>query len=121
VANRRIGGLIEFKVNGQIFSAKGSFSYNLGEPKRETIVGSDGIHGHKELPQVAMIEGVVTDNSDLDLRALLRTKDSTITLKLANDKMITLKDAIFTADGNVTTEEGEIECRFEGFTADEAS
>ena len=32
----------------------------------EAIVGSDGIHGYKEVPQVGFIEGEITDRSDLD-------------------------------------------------------
>lgn len=115
----RIGGLIEFKANGQLYSAKGSWTYNLGKPKREMVVGSDAVHGHKELPQVPFIEGTITDRSDLSLPALLGLKEATVTLSLANGKVIVLRDAIFAGDGNVTTEEGEIEARFEGMSADE--
>lgn len=115
----RVGGIIEVKANGELYSAKGSWTYNLGRPKRESIVGSDAVHGYKEMPQVPFIEGAVTDRNDLDLTSLLELSDATVTLQLANGKIIVLRNAVFAADGNVTTEEGEVEVRFEGQSAEE--
>jgi len=119
MANRRVGGIIFFKVNGVMFNAKGSFTYNIGSPKREAVVGADAVHGFKEMPQVAYIEGAVTDSDELDLEALLSLRDATATLELANGKAIVLREAFFAGDGNVTTEEGEIEVRFEGLAGGE--
>lgn len=115
----RVGGIIELKINGELFSAKGSFTYNLGKPKRDAVVGSDAVHGYKELPQSPYVEGAITDNEDLSLDALTQVRDATVTLTLANGKIIVLREAYFSADGNVTTEEGEIEVRFDGMSADE--
>jgi hypothetical protein len=115
----RVGGIIEFKANGELYSAKGSWTYNLGRPKREAVVGSDSVHGYKEMPQAPKIEGAITDRSDLDLSALLTLKDATVTLSLANGKIIVLRDAFFDGDGNATTEEGEIEVSFSGLSAEE--
>lgn len=114
MANQRRAGIIELKLNGEIQDAKGSFTYNLGEPRRESIPGADRMHGFKETPQPAFIEGVITDRSNLNLRALVRLENATVTLQLANGKLVSLKDAFFAGDGNVTTEEAEIEVRFEG-------
>ena len=119
MASKRIGGIIFLKVDGQLHKAKGSFTYNIGEGKREGIVGHDSVHGYKELPQIPMIEGAITDDSQLNLEALLRTQDATITLELANEKIIVLRDAWYAGDGNVTTEEGEIEVKFEGMDGEE--
>ena len=119
MANRRVGGIIFFKVDGELFQAKGEFSYNLGQPKREAIVGQDNTHGFKELPQVAMIEGSITDSDELDLESFVTIRDATVTLELANGKIISLKEAFFAADGNVSSSEGEIEVRFEGIRAEE--
>ena len=57
--NRR-AGILFFKVDGA-HDAKGGFTYNLGGAKREAIVGSDAVHGYKETPRVAFIEGEITD------------------------------------------------------------
>ena len=115
----RVGGIIFVKVDGQLYRAKGSFTYNIGENKREGIVGHDRVHGYKELPQIPFIEGVFTDDSQIALEALLNVTDSTVTVELANGKIAVLRNAWFAADGNVTTEEGEIEVRFEGLDGEE--
>ena len=52
-------------------------------------------------------------------RSFLKTSDETIVLELANGKVISLNNAWFAGDGNFSTEEGELEARFEGLTADE--
>lgn len=114
-----IAGVLEFKVNGEIQNAKGNFTYNLGKVKRDAIVGPDRVHGFKAMPQVPFIEGEITDRSDLNLETFLDTDDSTITLSLANEKVIVLKEAWFAGEGNVQTEEANIACRFEGISAEE--
>ena len=114
MADQRRAGLIQLQINGEIQDAKGSFSYNLGLPKREAIVGSDGIHGYKETPQVAFIEGAITDRLTLDVAALASGRDLTITITLGNDKVFILRDAWFAGEGTASTEEGEIPVRWEG-------
>jgi len=120
MAQTRIGGIINVKISGVLHRAKGSWSYNLGLPKREAVVGSDAVHGFKETPQAAFVEGAITDSSDLDLRALVSATNATVTLELANGKVIILEGAWYAGDGTVTTEEGEIEVRFEAATGEEA-
>jgi hypothetical protein len=121
MADQRRAGLIQVAVNGEIQDAKGNFTYNLGRPKREAIVGADRIHGFKETPQVAFIEGAITDRATLDLNALVTTRDATVTLQLANGKRIALSNAWYAGDGNVSAEEAEIAVRFEGAAAEEIS
>jgi len=115
----RRGGQIFVKANGALYDAKGSFTYNLGIAKREAIVGADKVHGFKEMPQVPYIEGEFTDRTSLDLKTLLSLRDATVTLELANNKTIVLRDAWFAGDGNVQTEEGNIAVRFEGLSGEE--
>lgn len=114
-------GLIQFQVNGEVYDAKGNFTYNLGRPKREMIVGADAVHGPKESPQVAFIEGEITDRGTLDLAQLVSIADATVTLKLANGKVVVLHGAWFTGEGTGNTEEGNIDVRFEGAGAEEIS
>lgn len=116
--NRR-GGVIYFKVDGAQYDAKGSFTYNLGKAKREAIVGADAVHGYKETIQPPYIEGEITDRSTLDLAKFVTLDGATITLELGNGKVISLRDAWYAADGNVETEEGNIQVRFEGLGAEE--
>ncbi len=116
---QRRGGLIQLQVNGGMCDAKGSFSYNLGRPKREAIVGADRVHGYTEKPQVAYIEGEITDRGSLDLASLVTLADATITLALANGKVIVLRSAWYAGEGKVNTEEANVEVRFEGISAEE--
>jgi hypothetical protein len=116
--NRR-AGIIELKVNGVLYDAKGNFTYNLGRAKREAIIGADRVHGFKETPQVAFIEGEITDSSTFDLDKLTKVEDATITLSLNNGKVIQLRQAWYAADGNGQTEEGNLQVRFEGADAEE--
>lgn len=114
-----IAGVLEFKLNGEIQNAKGNFTYNLGKVKRDAIIGPDRVHGYKAMPQVPFIEGEITDRSDLNLENFLDTDNATLTLSLANGKVIVLKEAWFAGEGNVQTEEANVACRFEGISAEE--
>jgi hypothetical protein len=110
-------GTITLKVNGGVLDAKGSFTYNLGIPLKKMIPGADRVHGAFSTVQVPFIEGVVTDDEDLDLAALQGVMNATVTLDLANGKTILLSGACYAGEGNVTTEQGEIAVRWEGKTA----
>ena len=111
--NNRRAGIIYVKVDGKQYDAKGAYTYNLGKPKRDAIIGADGVHGYKETPQVAFIEGAVTDSDELDLATLVTADNVTVTLELNNGKIITLSRAWFAGDGTASTEEAEIPIRFE--------
>ena len=90
--NRR-AGVILLKVGGVQLDAKGNFTYNLGAPKREAIIGADGVHGYKETPQVPFIEGEITDRRDLSLADLAAIDGETVTLDLNTAKTGVLSQA----------------------------
>ncbi len=116
--NRR-AGVLYLLINGVQHDAKGSFTYNLGAPKRDALVGHDRVHGYKELPQVPMIEGEITDSATLKVRDLLNIEEATIHLKLANGKSFILRQAWYAGDGNVQSEEANIEVKFQGMSGEE--
>lgn len=119
MASQRRAGLITFRINGVSYDAKGSFTYNLGRPKREAIVGSDGIHGFMEKPQASFIEGEITDRGDLSLERLVTAEGSTVTLEMASGKVFVLREAWYAGEGTGNTEEGNIPVRFEGASGEE--
>lgn len=120
MAIHRRGGILSFNIDGQVYEAKGNFTYNLGAPLREEIIGADGIHGYKETYQAAYIEGEFTDSSIVDLASLVNLENVTVTLALGNGKAIVLRQAWFSGDGNVQTEEGNISVKFTSkYPADE--
>jgi hypothetical protein len=117
----RISGVCFLKVDAEQIPLKGSFSYGLGAPTREGLVGPDAIHGFKEMPTVPFIEGQIVNTKDIDLVALSKIVDATLTLELANGKVVALRNSWITnADGlKGDTEEGSVEVRFEGLSAEE--
>lgn len=117
--SQRRAGILYLKIDGTTFDAKGNFTYNLGKPKREAVVGADAVHGFKETPQVAFIEGEITDRGDLDLEKLVQLDDITATLELANGKVVVLRNAWYAGDGNAQTEEANIQLRLEGKSGEE--
>lgn len=110
--NRR-AGIIFLKVDGALYEAKGNFTYNLGKPKREGIVGADSVHGYKETIQIPFIEGEITDSNQLSLEKLVTLDGVTVTLELNNGKSILLRDAWYAGEGTGETEEANIGVRFE--------
>ena len=115
----RVGGIIQLKIDGQLYQAKGSFDYDLGIPKKEGVVGMDRVHGYKETPQIPYIEGSITDSSEISFETLAKTSDATVTLDLANGKTIVLRNGWWASNSKGNSEEGEIEARFEGLSAEE--
>jgi hypothetical protein len=119
MADQRRAGLISLQIDGEIYSAKGNFTYNLGAVKRDAIIGADAVHGYREMPQVAFVEGEVTDRSTLDMRRLITMTNATVTLQLANGKVVVLRDAWFAGEGTANTDEANIGVRFEGISGEE--
>lgn len=117
----RRAGILQFKINGDVFDVKGSVTYGLGLNSREAILGHDGVHGFKELPTTPFCEMELTDAGTLSLSALGAVEDATLTLALANGKTVVFRNAFAcNPDGlSVTTEEGVISQRFEALSADE--
>lgn len=109
----RVGGIIRVNVDGREVRAKGGFTYNLGLPKRDAVIGTSEVHGYTEKPQPAFIEGAITDTADLDLKALMRATNATVILDLANGKTVVLRDAYYAAEGEGSTEEGEVKVKWE--------
>lgn len=116
---QRIAGLLQVKVDGQIYDAKGDWDYSLGLPKKEAVIGSNGVQGYKETPQVPFIEGKFTDRGTLDLGALAGIDDATVIAELANGKTVVLRSAWYAGEGKVNTAESEIDARFEGLSGEE--
>lgn len=117
--SQRKGGIIQVQVNGVLYDAKGDFDYNLGRPKRSAVIGSSGVHGFKEEPQPAFVEGKFTDRGNLDLDALVTLEDATVTVEAANGKTVVLRSAWYAGEGSVNTGEGEIGVRFEAVDGEE--
>lgn len=111
---QRVAGMIEVRVDGEIVQAAGAFTFNQGLPKREMLVGHDGVHGTKEVPQVPFIEGTARFARNLNAKTLASGTNQTVTLKLPNGQVGVLRNADACGEFNGNTEDGTIECRWEG-------
>ena len=116
---RRVGGIINIKADGDLLEAKGNWTYDLGAPQREAVAGAGRVHGFKETPKPAFVEGAITDRQGLDVKRLQNIEDATVVLELANGKTIVLRDAWYAGDGQGSTEEGELNVRFESEEGEE--
>ena len=108
-----VGGIINIQIDGVNHRSKGEWTYGLGVPKKEAVVGTDGVHGYKTSAQVAFIEGELTDSRALDHIELAEISNATVTLQLANGKVVVLREAWQAGDAAGHTEEGNIDVRFE--------
>lgn len=119
MAVNRVGGTIQVSINGRVYSPKGAFTYRTNKKKKEGMVGANTVEGYVEKPLIPFLEGEITDSKSLKLDDLYNIEDATITLVLANGKTIVFEHAWFAADGDVSTEEGNIQVRFEARSAEE--
>ena len=112
-------GFLNFRIGGTVQRAKGNWTINLGADKRDAVVGADGVHGAKSVPQIPFVEGELTDHADFSLQELIDTEQEDVILELLNGKKYIWPDAWFAGDGNMQTEEGNITVRFESEDAEE--
>lgn len=116
--SKRRAGTLQVSGNGQRWDMMGEWNYNLGLPKRSTIAGPDRVHGFKEEPQPAFIEGKILDKGSLNMKELVSAEDLTVVLELARgpdgpQKTIMLSSAWFASEGTAGANSAEIDARFE--------
>jgi hypothetical protein len=111
--SQRRGGIISVQINGKS-RRQGQLDLQPRTAEARHHRRRRHVHGYKEVPQAAFIEGEITDRSTFDLDDLVTIVDATVTLELANGKVIVLRSAWFAGEGTGNTEEGNIAVRFEG-------
>ena len=110
MAGDLIAGRLDITINGNTVNAVGNFTLNLGQPKREFLVGPDRIHGYSEKPQPPKIAGEIRDGDALSVtNDILNMKDATVVAFAANGKKYMYENATYTGDGNIETEEGKVQ------------
>ena len=114
-------GKMNLQINGKVYNAIGDFTLNLGQPKREELLGPDGMHGYSEMPQAARITGEIRDGDALNAKnEILNMTNGTVTVKHANGKTYMVEEAFYCGDGDMSTEEGKIQFECKGMSGDEA-
>lgn len=111
---QRLFGIRQLTINGKVVDAKGHIEYSPGGRKKTAVVGADGrLHGFKVDTIAAYAQGTLTDAPELDIKALVGLDDATVVADLLIGKTLKLDHAAYVADGKASTEEGEVEFRFE--------
>ncbi len=121
MAGLRRAGLLAFSIDGERYDVVGNIGYSLGESVREELVGADGVHGYKETPGTPLMELEIRDSGDLDVASVARISDSTVTAELVNGKAVVLRRAFQASPVTQGSEEGTVEVRFVGLSAEEIS
>lgn len=119
MAANRIAGVAYIKVDGRQFAARGKWKSNILPTKREGIAGQDAVHGYKEMPRVPTIQGDVSYVEGFLVEDLPKISNATIELRLANGKVHILRNAWWSDESEVDTEEGSIPVKFEGLSGEE--
>ena len=105
--SRRVAGTIYFQINGDLVPARGSFEYRLSGTKNESIPNADGSTSIGGSFNDGYIKGNVANYRDVNHKAIKEAEGVTVTLQLANDKVIIARDAFQTDECVVNVETGE--------------
>lgn len=116
---QRIGGVLNFTIDGTQYAARGSFQVSPNRVKREGKAGQDYVHGYTELPIVPSIKGDLSTRSEISLTQLESIVNSTIQCTLANGKTYVLTEAWTKSAYEIDTTEGKFTAEFEGVTCEE--
>ncbi len=110
----RIGGVFQLLVNGVQRDAKGSFTINTGTRKRTAVMGANGeTQGYKEEGQTAMVEGKLTFKGSLKASDITDAENATVNILLANGQKFLGESGWYAGDGNVSTDESEMDFKME--------
>lgn len=116
----RIGGITLCTIDGVPYRVRGNVTINLGQPKREAVVGLSGVDGYTEKPQAPSASGELTDDRKVSIKnAILNMTSSTVTFECANGKEYFFEEAYYSGDGNIETEEGKVALEIGAMFADE--
>lgn len=110
----RLAGTAYLSVDGQNYQLEGSFEYDPGLVKRESLSGMDTVHGFKEKPKPPHIAGTLRDSNGLSVADLNAMDNVTVVCELANGKTIIGRNMWTVEDQAAKAEDATIEVRWEG-------
>lgn len=110
----RVAGVAFLSVDGVSYALSGELEYSPALVKRETVSGQDGVHGYKEMPVAPHIAGTIRDMDGLSIASLNAMTSVTVTLQLANGKLVVGRNMWTVEDVVAKSTEGTVEVRWEG-------
>lgn len=121
MSDNRVGGITGLDIDGETVEVRGNASINLGQRKREPVVGLDGkVHGYTEKGQAPGGTCEITDSRGISIKdKILNMTNSTVTFFFANNKEYFFEESFYTGDGNIESEEGKLVFQFSAMFGDE--
>jgi hypothetical protein len=115
-----VAGTAYLAVDGMSFPLVGDLLYSVSAVSRETVKGMDGVHGYKEAPTAGYIEATIRNTSTLEVAAFNAQTNVTVTVQLANGKMVVGRNMWTVGDAEeVNAAEGTLKVRWEGMKVTE--
>jgi len=108
-------GIFSINVNGKLYSGKGEFTINPGVETNTAIMDTNGsVAGFSGEPKAPSIKGSITLDEVLDPITIAKISGATFTLDFIDGPTYILSNCSYTADGDLTTTEGEFQMEFTG-------
>jgi hypothetical protein len=112
----RLAGIAWISMDGQNHMLAGELTYSPADVERESLVGQDRVHGYGEKPRAPFISGSLRDAGTLTVKDFNSMTNVTVTLELANGKIVVGRNMWTVEAQEVKTPEATFEIKFEGFS-----
>ena len=109
-----LAGTATIAVDGRNYLLEGSFRYSPSRANRETLTGMDGVHGYKETPVAGFMSATLRDTQGLSVSDLNAMTNVTVTVQLANGKVVVMRNAWTAGVQEVDSVDGKVDVRWEG-------
>ena len=106
-------------MDGVTYLLSGDLAYRVARVERTTLIGQDRVHGYSEKPMSGMISATIRDAGVLSVASLSAMTNVTLTLELANGKIIVGRNMWLIEHPEVKTEDGTIDVKWEGISVEE--
>ncbi len=120
MATSRLAGLASCTIDGTTYAVVGKPQWSPGSITRESLVGSDGVHGYKEKPRAPWMSVTLRDAAGMTVADFNAITDSTVVFQLASGKLVTGRDMWSVDAQEVDSEDGTFDVRFEGLQVSES-
>jgi len=112
--SNRVGGTAFVAVDGVSYALTGELEYNPSSVTRESAIGQDGVHGYIEKPMAPHISATLRDMNGLSVAGLNAMTNNTVTVQLANGKLVIGRNMWTVEDQTSKSTEGTVEVKWEG-------
>lgn len=113
LTGRRLAGTVSFTIDGDTWDVVGDCEYSAVSVLRETMGGQSRIEGFSVMPKACYISANLRDRADKAVFSLNQIEGSTITVQLANGKVVTGVQMWQVGEIGVRTQEASFPIRFE--------